>query len=771
MEKWTVPGYTEVAALGSGGFGDVVLARHEASGTLVAVKYLRRELLDDPGFAAMFRDEARVLASIDDPNVVRLYEYIESASGAAIVMELVDGVSLREILSRQGRTSPEAALVVLQGSLLGLAAAHARGVVHRDYKPANVLVDGAGVSKLTDFGIAARAGDRAVPAGTLAYAPPEQFRGGPASPAGDVYAATVTFYECLAGRPPFTGDTDEALLSQHLSAPVPLEPVPEPLRPLVAAGMAKDPRDRPADAGSLVAELRAAASPAYGQDWEERGRSHLGEAALLLAALWPSGTAPAVQGQTVEQVHLSHGSQGQHLEPGHAGHAQHVEHAAHAEHAAHVEHLEHAEHLQHVEHVEHAAHVEHLEHVGDHNTTHTAARALTHARRSANLTRRALSAGHGMGAAVAGAAVAAVIVVALLPSGHKPAAPPPAAPAAPVTVNGRLAAVAAKSDSDIWAVGCAPFSTCDKTLIMHFNGTTWTRVPSPSPGAGTSDVLTAVSVRSASDAWAVGRIDNRAGDDLGALTLHWNGTAWTQVPNPGGAGSVLYGVAVVSADDAWAVGSGYGSLILHWDGATWTRVPSPASVGANGLTGDLWDVAALSATSVWAVGEIPGSNSTSQTLILHWNGTTWTRVQSPNPGTSLNFYWVAVASDGTAWALGETISASNLSPLVMRWDGSTWQTVPIPGPVLSNPFSVAVASASNAWATVCASSGASGYCPTLLLHWNGTSLVREQTPGVDYSEVFALSATDAVALAYPVVHGSPQYDAIVLLRWNGTTWT
>ena len=211
MRGWEVPGYTEVRVLGSGGFGEVVLARHDKSSALVAVKYLRSGLLDDAEFARLFRAEARVLASLDDPNVVRLYEYVESPSGAAIVMELVDGVSLRKILSREGKTSAEAALVVLQGSLLGLAAAHARGVVHRDYKPENVLVDGVGVSKLTDFGIAARAGDQGVAAGTLAYAPPEQFGGSPASPAGDVYSATATFYECLAGHPPFAGDTAEAV--------------------------------------------------------------------------------------------------------------------------------------------------------------------------------------------------------------------------------------------------------------------------------------------------------------------------------------------------------------------------------------------------------------------------------------------------------------------------------------------------------------------------------------------------------------------------------
>jgi eukaryotic-like serine/threonine-protein kinase len=122
MPERRLPGYTELRALGSGGFGDVVLARHDESGTSVAVKYLHRDLLADPGFAAMFRAEAAVLASLDDPNVVRLYEYVEWPAGAAIVMELIDGVSVREILSRQGATTAEAALVVLQGSLLGLAA-------------------------------------------------------------------------------------------------------------------------------------------------------------------------------------------------------------------------------------------------------------------------------------------------------------------------------------------------------------------------------------------------------------------------------------------------------------------------------------------------------------------------------------------------------------------------------------------------------------------------------------------------------------------------
>jgi serine/threonine-protein kinase len=345
---WTVPGYTEIKTLGAGGFGAVVLARHDATGTPVAIKFLRQDLLADPGFAALFRAEAVTLGAVDSPYVVRLYEYVESPAGAAIVMELVDGVSLQEMVTRQGKTTPEAALMVLYGSLLGLAAAHQRGVVHRDFKPANVLVNAYGASKLTDFGIAARTGSTTVPAGSLSYAPPEQFGGGPATPASDVYAATATFYQCLTGHPPFRGDTADELIAEHRSAPVPLDQVPEALRPIVAAGMAKDPRQRPVNAATLAAELRSAAAGAYGPEWAERGRSHLAEAAVLLAALWPTGGAPVVNGFTAEQVQLSRGQQaggnqqvhGQQLH-GQQNHGVHRWHVLHREHVAHLRHLRH----------------------------------------------------------------------------------------------------------------------------------------------------------------------------------------------------------------------------------------------------------------------------------------------------------------------------------------------------------------------------------------------------------------------------------------------
>jgi protein kinase-like protein len=297
MSGWMLPGYTEVQRLGEGAYGRVVLARHDGSGQLVAIKYLfDRHLVDDTA-RAQFRHEAALLRLVASPHVARLHEFVESEQGAAIVMEAVPGVSLRLILRAYDTVAPESALTVLKGSLLGLHAAHLAGAVHRDYKPANVLVQPDQQSKLVDFGLAMLAGQTGQPGGTPAYMAPEQWAGAPATPATDVYAATCVLFHCLTGQRPFDSTDLDHLRHLHQHAPVPLDQVAEPLRPLLAHGMAKDPAVRPHNAEAFVTELERAAHTAFGRDWEATGWQRLATAAgTLLAAsplAWLAGTTSA----------------------------------------------------------------------------------------------------------------------------------------------------------------------------------------------------------------------------------------------------------------------------------------------------------------------------------------------------------------------------------------------------------------------------------------------------------------------------------------------
>ncbi len=303
-DGWTVPGYLEERQVGQGASGRVVAAVSEVTGQRVAIKYLSPSLVRDPSFMWGFRSEAQTLRALDVPQVVHLYDYVEApGQGAAIVMELVDGVSLHEMIEERGPTTAESALVTLKGSLLGLAAAHTLGIVHRDYKPENVLIDGEGNSKLSDFGVAVRAGSKGL-AGTPLYMAPEQWNGAPSSPATDVYAATAVFYECLTAKPPFSGNLGK-LRTQHQAAPVPLDGVDESLHGLIARGLAKDPANRPQSAIAFVGELESTAAAAYGPDWEERGRSHLAErVAALLPLLLLRGGTPGSSGTSTANTWL-----------------------------------------------------------------------------------------------------------------------------------------------------------------------------------------------------------------------------------------------------------------------------------------------------------------------------------------------------------------------------------------------------------------------------------------------------------------------------------
>ncbi|NDU72524.1 protein kinase [Actinomadura sp. DSM 109109] len=277
VNGWTVPGFTHERELGGGASGRVVLAVDDMTGTRVAIKYLGTALAADEAFLARYRVAARSLSQLEDPNVVDVYDFVETADGAAIVTQHVEGVSLRRMLAAQGPSGPLAALSMLGGTLVGLAAAHDRGVVHGSMRPANILVDTGGNARLSDFATA--------PAGTEAqqgpqYAAPELWDGAPATVATDLYGATAIFYECLTGRPPYAGRN---MARQHREAPIPAEEVPGPLRDLINQGLAKDPEKRPKSAADFLAALEEAAVSAYGPSWEAQGRGRLTELAAQAA--------------------------------------------------------------------------------------------------------------------------------------------------------------------------------------------------------------------------------------------------------------------------------------------------------------------------------------------------------------------------------------------------------------------------------------------------------------------------------------------------------
>ncbi|WP_460365978.1 serine/threonine-protein kinase, partial [Actinocorallia lasiicapitis] len=278
---WRVPGFEHLTLLGEGGFGAAFLVREGETGQVGVLKYVATF---DEGARRDFRRESALLKGVASPYVARWFGHMEGPGHAAIFMEAVRGVSLRALLDERGPLAPEAALTVLKGSLLGLAAAHARGVVHRDYKPSNVIVGPDGVSKLIDFGIAGLVGEKAS-SGTPHYMAPEQWARLPSTAGTDVYAATCVFYECLTGRRPYDGTGLHELRAQHLSAePPPAGSWPE-LSALLASGMAKAQDQRPTDALTFVAELELVAGQAYGADWESRGWAILRAAAAALAPL------------------------------------------------------------------------------------------------------------------------------------------------------------------------------------------------------------------------------------------------------------------------------------------------------------------------------------------------------------------------------------------------------------------------------------------------------------------------------------------------------
>ncbi|GAA1405491.1 hypothetical protein AUR04nite_15350 [Glutamicibacter uratoxydans] len=242
-----------------GGMGEVWKARDQVLGRLVAIKILKEEYTNNESFLTRFRVEARHTALLNHPGIAGVFDYGEEEGSAYLVMELVPGPPLSTIIERERKLDIDRTLSLISQTARALAAAHEHGLVHRDVKPGNILVMPSGTVKITDFGIARLADQVPLTAtgqvmGTAQYLAPEQATGQNATGSSDIYALGVIGYECLAGRRPFTGESQIAIaLAQVNDAPPPLpESVPAPVRQLIMSMLAKNPSDRPENATALA---------------------------------------------------------------------------------------------------------------------------------------------------------------------------------------------------------------------------------------------------------------------------------------------------------------------------------------------------------------------------------------------------------------------------------------------------------------------------------------------------------------------------------------
>ena len=337
-----------------------------------------------------------------------------------------------------------------------------------------------------------------------------------------------------------------------------------------------------------------------------------------------------------------------------------------------------------------------------------------------------------------------------------------------------LHGVSAVSDSDVWAVGVSYNTerTLSTSLIEHWNGTQWTVVPSPNPSS-TLNVLNAVAAVSANDVWAVGIAPTGSNP---ILIIHWNGSVWSVVPNPTSSMPLnnLAALAVVSANDVWAVGTGLigdedATATLHWNGTAWSVIPSP-NVGPE-VDNTLAGVTAVASNDVWAVGtQQPTSLTDPHTLILHWNGSAWSIVKSPNDGgsgVSNHLLAAAAVSASDVWAVG----SSGFGTLSEHWNGSRWSVVQTPNSANgSDPeffFSVVALSTNNLWSVGESFDSLNSLSRTLTEQWDGAqwNVVQSPNRGSDHNELFGLGATPSETLwAVGTAYQYPKQKTLILRK-------
>lgn len=258
--------YELLELIGSGGMARVYKARCHRLNRLVAVKILREELAQDAEFRRRFHDESQAVAMLSHPNIVAVYDVSRSSQLEYIVMELIDGITLKQYMQKKGnKLNWREALHFITQVVRGLGHAHSRGIIHRDIKPHNIMVLRDGSVKVSDFGIARVAsGNHSTLTqevlGSVHYISPEQARGGHIDNRSDLYSAGVVLYEMVTGRLPFEGDTPVSVAIQHINS-IPLSPreldssIPEALEKITMKAMAPNPANRYSSADEMLADL------------------------------------------------------------------------------------------------------------------------------------------------------------------------------------------------------------------------------------------------------------------------------------------------------------------------------------------------------------------------------------------------------------------------------------------------------------------------------------------------------------------------------------
>ena len=340
----------------------------------------------------------------------------------------------------------------------------------------------------------------------------------------------------------------------------------------------------------------------------------------------------------------------------------------------------------------------------------------------------------------------------------------------PSTFENSLTGVTCASSSNCWAVGSDDFN--NQTLIEQWNGTSWSVITSPNPSGSSFNQLNAVACGSASQCWAVGYAQSTSGFDQ-TLIERWNGTSWSIVrsPNASTNNNVLNSVTCTSTSQCWAVGY-YASpsdqtLVEELNGTTWSIVGSPN----NGAIGnELYGVTCTSVSECWAVGfYINPVADEDQTLIEHWNGTSWTIAASPNPAGPNFLLGVTCATDSQCWAVGydDAPDGSGLFTLIEQWNGTSWAIVASPNTATVNALAnVTCTSTSDCWAV---GNYFTSDIQPLIEHWDGTSWTITASPSGNgpLSSVTCTSPSQCWAVGY--VNG--RYRQTLIEQWDGNAWT